>query len=70
MIPGIDMNAIYDGWSLSESWAYYTINVKILKTMTHEQFCAERPNAAREIERASKIIDRMERLASQFEYDA
>ena len=65
IIPGVDMSAIYDGYPLSASWEFYTINVKKLGTLTHERFCLERPNAAREIERACRILEKLEKLVEE-----
>lgn len=65
IIPGVDMSAIYDGRTLGSSWEYYTVNVKLLGTLSHEQFVRERPNAAREIERACKILEKLGRLVEE-----
>jgi hypothetical protein len=65
--PGVDMNAIFDGLPLSQQWEFYTINVKMLGTMTHEEFCLERPQAAKEIERASKLMDEWNKIASRLD---
>jgi hypothetical protein len=63
---GIDMNKIVDGgWTLSSAWEYYTVNVKYLNTMTHEQFCAEYPEAAQEIERVSKLQDKLKQMLEE-----
>ena len=64
-LPGIELNKIYDGYTLGSLWEMYTVNVKILGTLTHEQFCAEHPGAAKELERASKIIDKLNKLAEE-----
>ena len=61
-LPGVDLNKIVDGRTLSDIWQYYTINVKYLETMTHEQFCKEFPESAREIGHASRIQDKLEKL--------
>lgn len=65
LIPGIDLNEIVDGMTLGAQWEYYTVNVKYLQTMTHEDFCRERPNAAKAIERASRILDKLNDLVEQ-----
>lgn len=65
LIPGVDMGKIVDGMPLAAQWQYYTVNVKKLGTMTHEQFCLERPNAAREIERACRILEKLGRLVEE-----
>lgn len=64
-LPGINMNEIVDGHTLAEIWQYYTVNVKYLETVSHEQFCKEYPNAAVAIERASRIMDKMNKLAQE-----
>lgn len=51
--------------TLADQWQYYTVNVKILGTMTHEQFVKERPNAAAAIEKASRFMDAMARLVEK-----
>lgn len=62
MIPGVDMNKIVDGKTLSDSWQFYTVNVKYLQSMTHEDFCAEFPESAREIKLASDVMNRLQAL--------
>ncbi len=62
-IPGVDLNQIVDGKPLGDHWQYYTVNVKRLETMTHEEFCATWPHAAAAIDRASAVLDRLEKLA-------
>jgi hypothetical protein len=64
-LPGVDLNKICDGRTLGSLWEFYTINVKKLGTMTHEQFVLEFPEAAKEIERASKIMDRLNELVQE-----
>lgn len=61
-IPGVNLNEILDGYTLADNWTYYTVNVKLLGTLSHEQFCLERPNAAKAIERASRVMDKLAAL--------
>ena len=58
----IDLSKIVDGKTLGDHWQYYTVNVKMLEVMTHEQFCVEFPNAAREIARASELQNKLAAL--------
>lgn len=61
-IPGVDMNMLTDKGPLHAAYNYYTINVNLLHTMTHDEFCAEFPVAAREIARANAILDKLDQL--------
>lgn len=67
MIPGIDLHQIVNGQTLAQAWEYYTINVKYLGTMTHEQFCEEFPEAAKAIARATHLQAQWEKLAQSLE---
>ena len=69
LIPGVDLSQVVDGWTLSDLWQFYTINVKYLGNLTHEEFVEKYPNGAREIERASKQLAKLEKLINSFEND-
>ena len=64
-IPGVNLNAVVDGKTLADHWQFWTVNVKYLESMTHDQFCAEFPNAAREIERATKIQNKLAEMVQE-----
>ena len=55
----LDLNQIVDGKTLSEHLQFYTVNVKYLHSVTHEQFCSEFPNAAAQIARANEQMDKL-----------
>lgn len=65
-IPGINLNAIVDGKTILDHWQFWTVNVRYLEVMTHEQFCREFPNAAREIERATRIQNELAKMVNQW----
>ena len=62
LLPGVDLHKIVDGRTLGDLWQFYTVNVKYLGSLTHEQFCKEFPEAAQEIERASAVQEKLTRL--------
>lgn len=65
-IPGVNLNKQVDGkWSLQDAWHYYTVNVKLLGTISHEQFCQENPEAATEIENAAHIQEKLSKLLEE-----
>lgn len=60
---GVDLNKIMDrGKTLGDIWNFYTINVKYLETLTHEQFCQEFPLAAQELQRITAMQNRLAEL--------
>lgn len=42
-----ELSTLVDGKTLEEHWQYYTVNVLLLGSLSHEQFCKEFPEAAR-----------------------
>ena len=65
-IPGVNLAQIVDGkWTLEQAWSYYTMNVSTLQTISHEQYCLDFPESAREIERASKIWDKWDAMMKE-----
>jgi hypothetical protein len=62
---GFNLNKICDGRVLSDTWRFYTVNVKYLQTMTHAEFCEEFPESAREIERACRAQEKLAALLEE-----
>lgn len=58
----IDNSKIVDGKTIGDHRQFYTVNVKYLGTLTHEQFCAEFPNAAAEMQRIHEMQERLAAL--------
>lgn len=61
----IDMSKIVDGFTLAQMWQYYTVNVKYLGTVTHEQFCKEYPESAAAIAEATRKQQRLKELLEE-----
>lgn len=60
----IDNSKIVDGKTLGDHRQFYTVNVKYLETLTHDDFCREFPNAAREMQRIQEMEERLAALLS------
>lgn len=69
-VPGVDWNRIIDGKTLGAHADYYAINVLRMESLSHDQFCLEFPNAARELKRASTIKNKMDAFAETLEQAA
>lgn len=55
------------GRTLGDWRQYYTVNVKMLQSMSHEQFCLENPEAAHEMERLTEIQNKLAELVAPAE---
>jgi hypothetical protein len=60
-----ELGMIVEGRTINDHWSYYTVNVKLLKTMTHEQWCAEFPKAAAIIQRLSERENKLKELLGE-----
>lgn len=52
---------VVEGKTVKQHWEFYTINVLLLETMTHEQFASEFPEAMKIL---TKLSERMGRLGA------
>ncbi len=66
-VPGVDLTRVIDGRTLDQWWQYYTINVKYLETMTHEQFKEEYPEAFYAIAKANRKLEIFEKMMADAE---
>lgn len=58
---------IVEGRKVSESLQFYTINILLLGTMTHEQFVEEFPDTSKILERITKKQKKLEMVLSEVE---
>ena len=60
-----ELNLIVEGRKVSDSAMFYNVNVLILATMTHEEFCAEFPETSKILNEYTRKQEKLQILLSE-----